>query len=87
MVAALIRLCLWQQNSRLHAFLENAGLLSDKNSTGHDDAADADVWTQTLADTCCSPEYRGKTVLVLVHDGREDAMCVGACADEEEDDQ
>lgn len=26
-------------------------------------------------------------VLVLIHDGREDAMCVGACADEEEDDQ
>jgi len=26
-------------------------------------------------------------VLVLVHDGREDAMCVGACTDEEEDDQ
>lgn len=31
------------------------------NTYGHDDAADADVWTQTLADTCCSPEYRGKT--------------------------
>jgi hypothetical protein len=26
-------------------------------------------------------------VLVLVHDGREDAMCVRAGADEEEDDQ
>ena len=26
-------------------------------------------------------------VLVLVHDGREDTMCVGAGADEEEDDQ
>lgn len=28
---------------------------------GHDDAADADVWTQTLANACCSPEYRGET--------------------------
>jgi hypothetical protein len=26
-------------------------------------------------------------ILVLVHDGREDAMCVRAGADEEEDDQ
>lgn len=26
-------------------------------------------------------------VLVLIHDSREDAVCVGACADEEEDDQ
>lgn len=25
---------------------------------GHDDAADADIWTQTLADACGSPEDR-----------------------------
>jgi hypothetical protein len=28
---------------------------------GHDDAADANVWTQTLANACSSPEYGCET--------------------------
>ena len=49
---------------------------------GHEQAAYADVWTQPFPYTCAFPEYASDAVLVAVHDAWEEAVHVGAGADE-----
>jgi hypothetical protein len=53
----------------------------------HEDTAYTYVWTQPLAYPRRLPEDAHDTVLVPVHDPREEVVHVGTCADIEEDDE
>lgn len=61
--------------------------LESRKTNRHEDAAYANVWAEPLAYPRALPEDARDTVLVPVHDAREEVVHVGACADVKEDDE
>lgn len=59
----------------------------DHHGDGHEDAAKTDVGAQSLSYPGGFPEDSHEPLLVVVHEGREDGVHVGARADQEEDDE